>query len=234
MKPEISIIVPILNEAEELPDLLHHLLPFAREDAEVLLVDGGSGDGSALIANAAGFRVSASMPGRATQMNLGARQSCGDALLFLHADTRLPDDALDAIRNAVRQRCWGRFDVRITGRSPLLGIVAILMNLRSRWSGIATGDQAIFVTREAFSATGGFPDQPLLEDIALSHELKRLGKPACLRLRVTTSGRRWDRHGALRTILLMWWLRWRYWRGAPAAELARIYRVGDTTLRRSS
>jgi rSAM/selenodomain-associated transferase 2 len=148
-----------------------------------------------------------------------------DCVLFLHADTRLPADADRIVLDAVqRGASWGRFDVRIEGRSRWLPVVAALMNARSRLSGIATGDQAIFVTRAAFDRVGGFPDQPLMEDIEISRRLRRLARPACLRARVVTSGRRWDTHGAWRTIVLMWRLRWAYWRGAPAQELARRYR----------
>ncbi|WP_434223250.1 TIGR04283 family arsenosugar biosynthesis glycosyltransferase [Sinimarinibacterium thermocellulolyticum] len=214
----------MLNEAAQLPSLLEHLLPFVRRGTEVVLVDGGSDDDSVALARAAGFTVLESAPGRARQMNLGARASRGEALLFLHADTRLPADALAAVDTALRHHVWGRFDVSIAGRSPLLPMVAMLMNLRSRLSGIATGDQAIFMTRRAFDAVGGFPDQPLMEDLAICQSLKRLGRPACLKLRVTTSGRRWDTRGVWRTIALMWWLRWRYWRGASPEALAKAYR----------
>lgn len=221
---QLSIIVPMRNEAAELPALLEHLLPFARLGCDIVLVDGGSHDGSAALARAAGFRVLESAPGRARQMNLGAQAVRGDVLLFLHADTRLPPGAMPAIADALRRHAWGRFDVRIKGKSWMLAIVSTLMNWRSRLSGIATGDQAIFMTRQAFDAVGGFPRQPLMEDIEISRALKQLGPPACLRLRVTTSGRRWETHGVWRTIALMWWLRWRYWRGAPADVLAKVYR----------
>lgn len=220
----VSIIVPMLNEAAVLPDLCEHLAPLARSGVEILFVDGGSQDGSEAIARAAGFCVLTSAAGRARQMNAGARAARGDVLLFLHADTRLPDGAVPAVEAALQSRVWGRFDVRIEGRSWMLRVVAALMNLRSRLTGIATGDQALFMTRSAYEAVGGFPDQPLMEDIEISRSLKRLGPPACLRLRVTTSGRRWETRGVWRTIVLMWWLRWRYWRGVPAEVLARAYR----------
>lgn len=221
---KVSIIVPMLNEASGLPDLCEHLVPLARAGAEVILVDGGSRDGSLAIARAAGFRVLESAAGRARQMNAGAEQSSGDALLFLHADTRLPEGALIAVTQALRQRPWGRFDVRIAGKPQTLRLVAALMNWRSRLTGIATGDQALFMTRQAYAAVGGFPEQPLMEDIDICRALKTLGKPACLPLRVLTSGRRWEQRGVWRTIALMWWLRWRYWLGAPVEEVARAYR----------
>jgi rSAM/selenodomain-associated transferase 2 len=216
----------MLNEAATLPELLAHLLPFQRHGCEVLLVDGGSVDGGPVLACAAGFRVLRAESGRARQMNAGARVACGEVLLFLHADTRLPAGACAAIGLGLggAARAWGRFDVTIAGRSRGLGLVAFCMNLRSRWSGIATGDQAIFVTRAAFDACGGFPEQALMEDIELSRRLKRLAAPVCLRQRVVTSGRRWDTAGLWPTILLMWRLRFAYWRGASPERLAAEYK----------
>lgn len=218
----LSIIIPVRNEAERLPDLLASLRDV---EAEIIVVDGGSRDGSAELARAAGVQVVPSPAGRARQMNTGAAQAGGDLLLFLHADTTLPANADRLIRAAVASdRSWGRFDVIIDGRPLMLRVVAALMNLRSRLNGIATGDQAIFVTRTAFEAVGGFPDQPLMEDIELSARLKRLSPPACLRPPVRTSGRRWEQCGVWRTIALMWRLRWDYWRGVPAAQLAERYK----------
>ena len=157
-------------------------------------------------------------------MNAGAAASRAPRLLFLHADTRLPADADARVARALARAPWGRFDVRIDGRSRWLPLVAALMNLRSRLTGIATGDQAIFVRRDAFDRIGGFPDQPLMEDVEISRRLRAIGRPACLRARVVTSGRRWDAHGAWRTIRLMWRLRWRYWRGESPQSLAEAYR----------
>lgn len=233
----LSVVVPMLNEAAALPELLAHLQALQADGCEVLLVDGGSHDGSAAMARAAGFTVVDAARGRARQMNAGARQAGGEVILFLHADTRLPDQAAQQVAQALGvppgaraapprsgAPMWGRFDVRISGRSPWLSVVARMMNLRSRLSGIATGDQAIFVRRSAFEACGGFPDQPLMEDIELSRRLKRLSRPACLRARVTTSGRRWESRGVWRTIVLMWRLRLAYWLGASAESIARAYR----------
>lgn len=222
---KISVVVPMLNERLTLPELLEHLLMLKRQGIEILLVDGASQDGSAAFARALGFPVLDSVRGRARQMNAGAQATVGDALLFLHADTRLPAQGLAQVQEALgRGAEWGRFDVRIEGNSPWLRLIALLMNLRSRWSGIATGDQAIFVRRAAFDAVGGFPDQPLMEDIELSKRLKRLAKPACLRGPAETSGRRWETRGIWRTIVLMWRLRWAYWLGASAETLAERYR----------
>jgi rSAM/selenodomain-associated transferase 2 len=226
----LSVIVPMLNEAAVLPELLAHLWPLQRAGCQVLLVDGGSSDGCAAMASAAGFTVIDAPAGRARQMNAGARHAQGDVLLFLHADTRLPDGAKQRVLHALsapvgaQAPVWGRFDVRISGQSPWLKVVARMMNLRSRLTGIATGDQAIFVRRTVFQACGGFPEQPLMEDIELCKRLKRRSSPACLVEQVTTSGRRWERRGVWRTIVLMWRLRLAYWLGASAETIARAYR----------
>ncbi|WP_375054985.1 TIGR04283 family arsenosugar biosynthesis glycosyltransferase [Zobellella sp. DQSA1] len=219
----LSVIIPALNEAATLPATLAALPPQDRR-WELILVDGGSQDDTESLARGAGIRVLTANRGRARQMNAGAALAKGDNLLFLHADTRLPHQALPAVARALEQHHWGRFDLSIRGRHPLLRVIAFFINLRSRLSGIATGDQAIFVRRESFERIGGFPDQPLMEDIELSKRLKRLSAPACLRLRACTSGRRWEERGLLRTIWLMWRLRFAYWRGTDAEALARAYR----------
>ncbi len=222
---KVSVVVPVLNEAAGMPRLIAHLKTLQEEGAEVLLVDGGSVDATVQLAHRAGFRTVNAPKGRALQMNAGAPQSKGAVLLFLHADTRLPPEGLALVEQALcAGRVWGRFDVRIAGRSKLLPVVAWAMNLRSRLTGIATGDQAMFVKRSAFSTVNGFPELALMEDIALSARLKRVSPPLCLRAKVETSGRRWDERGAWRTVVLMWRLRWAYWRGVPVAELARAYR----------
>ncbi len=185
-------------------------------------MDGGSTDATAAIA--ARFprvRLLASPRGRARQMNAGARAARGDVLLFLHADTLLPDGALAAVEAAVGDPgvVAGRFDVRLDNPRPVFRMIAWFMNQRSRWSGISTGDQAIFVRREIFEALGGYPDMPLMEDVELCRRLKRRGRLAALRLRVTTSVRKWEREGAVRTILLMWTLRFLYMAGVSPARL---------------
>jgi rSAM/selenodomain-associated transferase 2 len=221
----VSIVLPVLDESQAIAQRLASLASFRARGVEVIVVDGGSADDT--LARAAPFcdGILAAPRGRASQMNVGAAAARGDILLFLHADTRLPGDALDAMCEGLREegRAWGRFDVTIEGRSRLLPLVAAMMNLRSRITGIATGDQAIFVTREAFERAGRFPDMPLMEDIALSRALKRISPPLCLPAKVTTSGRRWDKHGAVRTILLMWRLRLAYFLGADPAKLAVRY-----------
>jgi rSAM/selenodomain-associated transferase 2 len=226
MTPRLTVVVPTLNEAGRIVACLQRLRTLRKSGAEVIVADGGSTDTTAVLAKPWADRVLIGPRGRAKQMNHGASAASGDVLLFLHADTSLPTDARAALGTALTdaQVSWGRFDVQIDGASPLLKLVAALMNLRSRWSGIATGDQAMFVRRDAFERVGGFPDQPLMEDVELSKRLRRLSPPACLRQRVTTSGRRWETHGVLRTIVLMWMLRALYWIGLPAERLARMYR----------
>lgn len=219
------IIVPVLNESAALSEQFSELDVLRAMGAQVLLVDGGSTDRTVQLARDAGFDVLESAPGRARQMNAGARAATSDLLLFLHVDTHLPPGALYQIENHLNNKMgWGRFDVRITGRSSWLKVISFCMNWRSRLTGIATGDQTFFMTRDMFERVGGFPDQPLMEDIEMSKRLKRFSPPVCLPDRVVTSGRRWDQKGVWKTILLMWRLRWSYWRGVPASELARLYR----------
>ena len=220
----LSIVIPVLNEAETLVARLDALQALRARGVEVIVVDGGSADDSAGRAAPLADRVITAPRGRGRQMNAGAERATGEALLFLHADTVLPDLATERIEAAVTGGAlWGRFDVRIDGASAMLPIVAALMNGRSRLTGIATGDQAIFVTREAFARVGGFPDIPLMEDIAFSSAMRRMARPACLAEKVTTSGRRWEKHGVWRTILMMWWLRLRFWLGVSPQALAREY-----------
>lgn len=222
----LSIVVPALNEAGVIADTLAALEPLRARGCEVIVVDGGSRDATAAIARERADRVLAAPRGRASQMNAGAAQARGDVLLFLHADTRLPADADREIETGMAQtgRRWGRFDVRLSGPHPLLRMVERLMNLRSRLSGIATGDQAMFVERRLFLEVGAFPELPLMEDVELSKRLKRHGRPLCLRMPVVTSSRRWEEGGIVRTILLMWALRAAYALGVPAERLARRYR----------
>jgi rSAM/selenodomain-associated transferase 2 len=224
MPTKISVVIPALDEEATLPATLASAAPLRSRGHEVIVVDGGSADRTREIARAGADRVLEAPRGRARQMNAGARAATGDALLFLHADSLLPAGADECIRRAlVAGPAWGRFDVRIAGASPLLAVVAAFMNARSRLTGIATGDQAMFVRREAFEAAGGFPDIALMEDLAISRALKRVSPPARLRERVTTSGRRWAERGVTRTIVLMWWLRLQFFLGADPARLARTY-----------
>jgi len=222
---KLSIIIPVLDEGDGIAAALDALAHLRALGTEVVVVDGGSRDATVERAQLRADRVVLAPRGRALQMNAGAERASGDVLLFLHADTRLPAEADSVVLNGLDQarRVWGRFDVKIDGRSRLLPVVAWLMRLRSRLTGIATGDQAIFLRREAFQAVGGFPAVALMEDIAICKRLKRLGKPLCLRACVTTSGRRWEKNGVLSTVLLMWRLRFAYFLGADPKQLARQY-----------
>lgn len=224
----LSIIIPVLNEAATLEGFLQALQGLRAAGHELIVADGGSRDGTGDVAAPLADRVIEAPPGRARQMNAGAAAAGGRVLLFLHADTLLPEGAERLIGAAIgRGRQWGRFDVRLSGRHPLLRVVERMMNVRSCWSGIATGDQAIFVVRQAWERAGGFPEIALMEDIALSRALKRCcGRPACLRPPVVTSSRRWEENGVVRTILLMWRLRLAYFLGADPGTLAKAYRDG--------
>jgi rSAM/selenodomain-associated transferase 2 len=222
---KISIIVPALNEAQGIAAALAALASLRTRGHEVIVVDGGSSDKTAALSRGAADRIVAAARGRASQMNAGAALARDEVLLFLHADTRLPENADARILQglAASGRAWGRFDVRIEGKSRLLPVIAFFMNLRSRATGIATGDHAIFVRRDAFWRIGGYPPLELMEDIALSRLLARVSRPLCLADKAVTSGRRWERRGVLRTVLLMWWLRLAFFCGATPASLARLY-----------
>ena len=219
----------MLDEAATLARSLHPLQSVRGRDVEVIVVDGGSRDGTPRAAYHLSDRVLDAPRGRARQMNAGAEAARGRVLLFLHADTRPPSGWVAMVRDALETqgREWGRFDVRLDGAHPMLRVVECAMNLRSRLSGIATGDQAIFVARAAFEAVGGFPDIALMEDVALSRMLRARSRPACLRAAALTSSRRWERNGIARTIVLMWRLRLRYALGADPDELARLYQSGS-------
>lgn len=224
---DLSIIMPCLDEAGGIAVALEILQPLRRRGAEVIVVDGGSNDGSAALAAPLVDRILVASRGRATQMNAGAAVARGDVLLFLHADCALPEDAdLSVITGLARSsRRWGRFDVQLEGKHPLLRVVAFMMNWRSRITGIATGDQGIFIARDLFAAVGGFPAIALMEDVALSKLLKSHAKPLCVGRCIKVSGRRWIQGGVLRTVLLMWWLRLAYFCGANPADLAVHYEL---------
>lgn len=226
-RPWLSIVIPVLDDAPALDALLARLLPLRRRGVELIVVDGGSQDDSLSIACSRSTCVLNAPCGRSRQMNAGVALARGQALLFLHADSLPPEDVDAQVAAALAGGAhWGRFDVRLAGRHPGLALVARLMNLRSRCSGIATGDQAIFVRADSFARVGGFPAQPLMEDIELSRRLRRLGRPQCPAGPVVSSGRRWDAHGFWHTVLLMWWLRLAYRLGASPQRLARWYGYG--------
>ena len=230
----LSIIVPLLNEADNLPELMAHIVRLDPAPQQVILVDGGSVDGSVAITkemlksivtaqSVIDWYIIESTVGRAQQMNAGAMLATGDVLLFLHADTELPADAINNVQQAIVQYDWGRFNVRLDSREPLLKIIGLMINQRSRLMGIATGDQAIFIKKSLFERINGYPDQPLMEDVELCKRLKKIARPACLKSKVTTSARRWQQHGTWRTIFLMWHLRFDYWRGVSPNVLKQRY-----------
>ncbi|MGH8613787.1 MAG: TIGR04283 family arsenosugar biosynthesis glycosyltransferase [Gammaproteobacteria bacterium] len=223
--PQVSVIIPAYNEAATIAATLSVLAPIRAQGHEVILADGCSGDQTIAIARGRIDRVVSSERGRAKQMNAGAAAARGDIFLFLHADTHPPQGALDHIIVGLRETglVWGRFDIRLSGGIRLLRVVETLSNVRSQWTGIATGDQALFVHRTAFEAVGGFADVPLMEDIIISRRLKRLSRPLCLKERVVTSSRRWEENGILRTILRMWVLRLAFALGVNPTALARHY-----------
>jgi rSAM/selenodomain-associated transferase 2 len=223
--PAISIILPVLNEETQIMTGLEALQAWRGQHCELIVADGGSQDRTPMLAQSLADQIIISPQGRAAQMNAGASKARGDILWFLHADSVPPPDAIDLIRAALSHpnRHWGRFDVRLSGRHPALRMVETLMNIRSRLTGIATGDQGIFVRRALFEQIGGYPSIALMEDIALSRLLKQHGPPVCLRQPLQTSSRRWERDGIARTVLLMWRLRLAYFLGANPDRLARSY-----------
>ncbi len=223
----ITIIIPALNEAGTIQATLEALQPLRHSGHEVIVVDGGSHDNTVNESTPYADEVLHSRAGRAQQMQTGALAARSRVLWFLHADTLVPENAATAIGYALRDSgCdWGRFDIRFADTGLLLGLVAGLANLRSRLSGIATGDQGIFVTRELFNRVNGFPPIALMEDIALSRALKTYSRPACLRQQLTASARRWQKHGIVRTIVLMWSLRLAYFLGMSPETLARYYQA---------
>lgn len=234
---KVSIIIPILNEVDNLPLLFENLNFLSPLPQQVILVDGGSNDDSIVIVKETikelkvsndsdiNWLMVESAAGRAIQMNAGARLATSDVLLFLHADTQLPRQAISEVVNTMQTADWGRFDVRLDSRQPMLWIVSQFINGRSRLTSIATGDQAIFIKRALFEQVGGYPNQALMEDIELCKQLKNIDKPACIKAKVITSARRWQQHGTWRTIILMWQLRFDYWRGESAESIkARYYK----------
>ena len=222
---KVSIIIPVLNEAEHIAGTLMPLASYRSQGHEVIVIDGGSSDDTVSISEQYADRVLYSVAGRAMQMNRGIDEASGDALLFLHADTRLPADAVTKLIHAVEDGYfWGRFNVRLSGKHFMFRIIERMMNLRSCITGVATGDQAIFVSHESIQIVGDYPRLPLMEDIVFSKRLLKLGRPACIRQQVVTSSRRWEDKGILRTMLLMWRLRLLFFLGVSADRLARQYR----------
>ena len=226
----ISIIIPVLNEEKKLSNTLADLKSFRHSGHEVIVVDGGSTDNSLKLAREAAahevnYSVIVSEPGRALQINNGAAIATGDVYLFLHADTVLPDNALHLISSIEHDKhYWGRFDIRFSSNRIIFRLIEFMVNLRSRLTSIATGDQAIFIEAGLFKSIGGFPQIALMEDIAISRLLKKKSKPVCLKAKVITSSRRWETNGVVATVLLMWKLRLYYFFGVPPERLAQLYR----------
>lgn len=222
---KVSIIIPVLNEENALSNLLKRLQTFDDVDHEVIVVDGGSFDNSLFIAQKNAASVIVSKPGRAVQMNSGAEVATGDVFLFLHADTLLPESALsDIATSCATDNCWGRFDVRLSSNKLVYRLIESLINLRSRLTSVATGDQAIFIKRKLFNEVGGFPEIVLMEDVAFSKTLKKHSAPVCLKSKVMTSSRRWETKGVVATVLLMWKLRLYYFLGVAPERLRKMYR----------
>jgi rSAM/selenodomain-associated transferase 2 len=222
---KLSIVIPVLNEAYGIESFLTSLQPLRRPGHEIIVADGGSNDDTAQRAEPLVNLIVQSPLGRANQMNAGAAAAHGEIIFFLHADSQLPDDCADLIFNELKTsgKRWGRFNIKLSGDRSMFRVVEWFMNTRSRWTGISTGDQGLFLERSLFDSIGGFPVIPLMEDIAICKRLKQSGPPLCLAETIITSSRRWEKLGVWRTIWLMWRLRFAFWRGADPAKLARIY-----------
>jgi len=222
----ISIIIPTLNEEIAIESLLQQLQPYRQQGHEVVVVDGGSKDKTIAMAESLADKVIQSEAGRTTQMNAGAEKGSGDVFWFLHADSIIYENAINNIQFYLNEKNkdWGRFNVKLSGSHFMFRIIERMMNLRSCISGIATGDQGIFVKRTIFEQVGGYPAQPLMEDIELSKKLKKISPSVCVKNVIITSSRRWEQKGILRTVLLMWRLRFLYWLGVSADKLAGQYR----------
>lgn len=220
----VSIIIPVLNEETSIEVLLKQLQGHRQQGHEVIVVDGGSKDKTISIAKVLADKIIQSQSGRALQMNKGAEQASFEYLWFLHADTLIPEKAVGKIETCLADNHWGRFNIRLSGSGVLFRIIETMINIRSSLSGVATGDQGIFVKQKTFESVGGYSKLPLMEDVELSKKLKRVDKPVCLKEELITSSRRWEHHGVFSTIFLMWKLRFLYWLGVSAERLALQYK----------
>lgn len=228
---KISIIIPILNEEKNLPQLVSTLSKLTPQPNNIVIVDGGSDDDSVAVAQNSGLTIITAERGRASQQNTGAEYAIKtyqpDLLLFLHADTQLPKNGLTLISEHFsdkdNHKFWGRFDVQLDSTHWLLKLVSFMINWRSRITGIATGDQAIFINANLFEQVNGFANIPLMEDVEICKRLRRLTKPICIKEKAITSARRWEKHGRVKTIVLMWRLRFEYWLGVSPDKLAVDY-----------
>ena len=220
----ISIIIPVLNEEKSIKALLQQLQLYRQQGHEVIVVDGGSHDETVSISKPLSDKVIMSGSGRARQMNKGVAQSTNEVLWFLHADTFIPENAIETIQESLNKYDWGRFNIKLSGSEFLFRIIEKMINIRSCLSGVATGDQGIFIKRKTFESIGGYSEIPLMEDVALSYKLKAISQPVCIKETLTTSSRRWEKNGIIITILLMWYLRFLYWIGVTPDKLAKLYR----------
>ena len=220
----ISIIIPVLNEEQSVKALLQQLQIYRQQGHEIIVVDGGSDDETVSISKRLADKVIMSESDRARQMNKGVAESTNEVLWFLHADTSITENVIETIQESLIKNDWGRFNIKLSGSHFLFRIIEKMINIRSCVSSIATGDQGIFVKRKTFESVGGYSDGPLMEDVALSEKLKNISRPACLKEMLTTSSRRWEKNGIIKTILLMWRLRFLYWFGVSPDELAKLYR----------
>ena len=222
---KISVIIPTLNEAESISACLTSLQSLREQGHEVIVVDAASNDATLTLSETKADFILSSPKGRARQLNFGASKASGEILLFLHADTLVFANTISVLNEltAGAEPFWGRFDVRLSGSNVVFRVIEYFMNTRSRLSGIATGDQAIFVSRQLFDQVGGFPEIDLMEDISLSASLKKVCRPLCLKEKVQSSSRRWEQNGIIKTVLTMWVLRFRFAMGASPARLAKEY-----------
>lgn len=228
MTPLLSVVIPVRNEAQVLPYLLSDLASLRAAGAELIVVDGGSSDDTCVLAQGRVDHLLESEPGRALQMNAGAALAQGEYLWFVHADTRVSAESLQCLQDALqKQPLWGRFDVRLSGSGVALWVIGWMISLRSRLTGVASGDQGVFVSKSAFLALGGYAEIPLMEDLQLCRRLRLQARPRCLRPPLSTSSRRWEQHGIWRTVVLMWCLRLAYYCGVSPEKLARQYRRGS-------
>lgn len=221
----LSIIIPTFNEAETIGSCLEELQGYRRQGHEIIICDGGSTDNTPRLIQGKCDRFISVTRGRARQMNAGAAIAHGDMLVFLHADTRLPPAADRLIDLALQTGDWGFFRIRLDGRQVLFRTIETLMNWRSRLGHIATGDQTLFIRRDLFNTVDGYQDIDIMEDIAFCKTLKTAGlRPSIIASPVTTSSRRWEKGGIMRTILLMWRIRLAYSLGTDPSRLSRYYR----------
>lgn len=224
MQCKLSLIIPVFNESDCIQQCLNELQELRQQGHEVIVVDGGSRDNTVSLATALSDTVIHAKKSRAIQMNAGAQIATGDYFLFLHADTKLPDNVSRLfLKIKKHDDKWGRFDIKLSGNHFLFRIIEKCMNIRSRLTSIATGDQVIFVHKELFNQIEGFPQQTLMEDIAISKLLSERFKPVCLKENVVSSSRRWEQNGIVKTIIRMWFLRLLYYFDYDTNKLAKMY-----------